>query len=66
MISSKGVQNVPGLGGFISATGVMPIKKSTIDYYTPINQPITQYETVQELLRRSEQATREVGHFTHV
>ena len=61
MISSNGKQELPGLGGFISATGVIPAKKSTIDYYMPINQPITQYETVQELLRRSEEATQEVG-----
>ena len=39
----------------------MPVTKSTIDYYTPINHPITQYETVQELLQRSEEATKEVG-----
>ena len=32
-----------------------------IDYYTPIYQPITQYETVQELLNRSKEATRAVG-----
>ena len=61
MVSSKGQQEVPGLGGFISATGVVPAKKSTIEYYPSINQPITQYETVQELLQRSEEATKEVG-----
>lgn len=61
MISSQGKQEVPGLGGFISATGTMPAKLSTIDYYTPINQPITQYETVKELLQRSEEAILEVG-----
>ena len=61
MISSNGKQELPGLGGFISVTGVIPAKKSTIDYYMPINQPITQYETVQELLQRSEEATQEVG-----
>ncbi len=61
MISSKGKQEVPALGGFTSATGVTPAKKSTIDYYTPIDQPITQYETVEELLKRSENATHQVG-----
>ena len=60
MISSKGKQQVPGLGGFISSTGAKPAMKSTIDFYTPINQPITKYETVQELLKRSEEATQEV------
>ena len=61
MISSKGKQTVPSLGGFVSATGTAPKRKSTIDYYTPIDQPITQYDTVQELLLRSEDATNEVG-----
>lgn len=61
MISSNGKQAVPGFSGFISATGVPPVGKSTIEYYTLINQPITLYETVEELLRRSEEATREVG-----
>ncbi len=61
MISSKGKQEVPALGGFTSATGVTPAKKSTIDYYTPIDQPITQYETVEELLKQSENATHQVG-----
>ena len=32
-----------------------------IDYCTPIHQPITQYETVQELLHRSEEAAQAVG-----
>ena len=32
-----------------------------IDYYVPIHQPITRYETVQELLKRSEEATTSVG-----
>ena len=37
---SKGVkQIVPVFGGFISATGVKPAKKSTIKYLTPIHQP---------------------------
>ena len=60
-ISSNGKQEVAGLGGFISATGVAPAKKTTIDYYTPIHQPITQYETIPELLERSEEATAAVG-----
>lgn len=60
-MSSKGKQVVPGLGGFISCNGQTPTKISTIDYYTPINQPITEYAVVQDLLRRSEEATLEVG-----
>ena len=46
-----------GFGGFISSTCVIPPRKTTIDYYTPI----TQYETVQELLECSEEATKAVG-----
>lgn len=61
MDGSDGKQPVPALGGFISATGRTPVRKSTIDYFTPINQPITEYSTVQELLRQSEVATAEVA-----
>lgn len=61
IVGSDGKQPVPALGGFISSTGITPARKSTIDYFTPINQPITDYSTVQELLRRSEVATAEVA-----
>ena len=61
IIGGDGIQPVPAFGGFISATGEVPVQKSTIDYFTPINKPITEYSTVQELLRRSEVATEEVG-----
>ena len=60
-IASSGQQIVPARGGFISATGSIPLRKTTIDYYTPIQQPITRYETVQELLERSAEATSSVG-----
>ena len=60
-IGSHGHQQVPAFGGFISATGTAPMKKSNIDYYTPTNEPITENNTVVELLRRSEEATAEVG-----
>ena len=61
MVGSNGKQPVPALGGFISATGNIPTRISTIDYFSPINQPITEYSTVQELLRRSEVTTAEVA-----
>ncbi|CAJ1050803.1 uncharacterized protein LOC117441717 [Xyrichtys novacula] len=62
MLSSwHGKQKVSGQGGFISATGVRPERKSRIDYFTPIGQPITAKETVAELLDRTEVATDEVG-----
>ena len=32
-----------------------------IDYYESVHFPITQYETVEELLKRSEEATKAVG-----
>ena len=47
--------------GFISATGVKPSRKSTIDYFTPINHPFTEYSVVKELLKQSEDATMKVG-----
>ncbi|KAG1674363.1 hypothetical protein GQR58_015101 [Nymphon striatum] len=59
--SSKETQLVPGFGGFISATGKKPSRKSTIDYFNPINQPFTEYSVIRELLKRSEDATLEVG-----
>jgi len=59
--SSGEKQLVPGFGGFISATIAKPSRKSTIDYFTPINQPFTEYSVIKELLKRSEDATKEVG-----
>ena len=54
-------QQVPALGGFISATGQAPNKLTTIDFYPSITEPITEYKVVKELLHKCEQATREVG-----
>ena len=59
--SSGEKQLVPGFGGLISATGVKPNRKSTIDYFFPINEPFTEFSVMKELLRRSEEATNEVG-----
>ncbi|KAL7407118.1 hypothetical protein ABVT39_003386 [Epinephelus coioides] len=61
MMGSSGNQPVPAFGGFISATGTKPARKSSIDNFTPINQPFTEYSVIQELLRQSEEATAEVG-----
>ena len=61
MIGSSGKQPMPAFRGFISATDKTPDKKSTIDYYPPINEAITEYNTVAELLKRSAEATAEVG-----
>ena len=61
VLSSNSIQHVPAFGGFVSATGVTPGRKSTIDYFPPINQPFTDYAAIVELLRKSEEATKEVG-----
>ena len=62
LLSSGGQkQLVPAFGGFVSATGSVPARKSTIDYYTPIEQPFTDYGVIKELLKRSEKATDAVG-----
>ena len=47
-IGSNGKQLVPGQGGFISATGSPPPRKSTVDYFTPIHQPITDNSVVRD------------------
>ena len=54
------VTRVPSTGRFIKSTGSVPEKKTTIDYCKTIHQPITQYETVQELLLQSREATKAV------
>ena len=36
-------------------------RKRLIDYYEPVHFPITQYETVEELLEHSEKASKAVG-----
>ena len=54
-------QSVSGFGGFVSAVGEKPKRGSTIDYFVPIDLPFTNYSTIRELLRRSEEATNEVG-----
>ena len=59
-IGSNGSQCLPGFGGFAPATGTSPPRKLTIDYFSPIHQPITDNAVVRELLK-SEAATAEVG-----
>ncbi|KAK0148594.1 hypothetical protein N1851_011079 [Merluccius polli] len=59
--SSGSKQLVAGFAGFVSATGYKPPRRSTIDYFTPINQPFTEYSVIKELLKQSEEATMEVG-----
>jgi hypothetical protein len=54
-------QEVPSWSGFLSLTGQIPPKLTTVDYYPVIASPITDYKTVQECLRYAEEATREVN-----
>ena len=54
-------KNVPAFGRFVSATGKVRPRKSTIDYFTPIIQPFSDCATAKELLRQSEEATKEAG-----
>ena len=61
VISSLDEQQVPGWAGFVSLTGLTPTNMTTIDYYPVINHPITDYSTVQECLRYSAEASKEVG-----
>lgn len=50
-VASGGIQTVPALGGIFSVTGSPPPGKPTIEYFTPIHQPITDSSVVRELLR---------------
>ena len=59
--SSNSVQEVPGWSGFVSVTRDIPTSTTTIDYYPVINNPITDYKTVQQCLEYAESASREVG-----
>ena len=62
----QGDQQIPPFGGFISATGRSPERKSTIEYFTPIHQPITDNSVVYELLKRTQMATDEVGRLVSI
>ena len=54
-------ERVPSNDGLISSTGSVPERKTTIEYCkSTIRQPLTQYETVQELLQQSEETTKAV------
>lgn len=46
----------PTFGGFISAAGSRPAKKPTKDFFTPIDQPFTDFGVVREFLERLEEA----------
>ena len=57
-------QSVPGWAGWLSLTGkseyVGACAQSTVDYMVPIHRSITDNATVQQILRLSKQATKEM------
>ena len=53
-------QKVPAFGGFVSKTGNVPKRLTTIDYYPMIHAPFTEYSTMKEILSVVGSATREV------
>ena len=64
IFGSSFIQFISGFGGSVSACGVTPEWKSTIDYFPPpppINQLFTDFSVLVELLRKWEEATKEVG-----
>ena len=60
-VCGSGHQQVPAFAGFISATGKPPTKLTTIDYYPMINEPITDFKVIKEILKKSQKATEDVG-----
>ena len=59
--SGRQKQLIKAFGGFISAKRSSLARKSTINYFTPIDQLFTDFVVVKELLKRSEKATDAVG-----
>ena len=58
--SSTVSQHVPGWASFISKSGYVPKRLTTIDYYPIINHSITDYSIPQECLRVSKNVSPEV------
>ena len=54
-------QTLPGWGGWISVTGLGCQPHSKVDYMPPVNAPVTENATVQEILNISQDASRAVG-----
>ena len=54
-------QILPSYSGFISMVSDPPKSLTKIVYYPVIQKPITEYSTVKEVLRYSEEASKEVG-----
>ena len=56
-----GQRTVPAFDGFVSANSTAPLKKISIDYYKPLNEPVIENSIVVEMLRHSGEATAEVS-----
>uniref|UniRef100_A0A0L8FVT9 Uncharacterized protein n=1 Tax=Octopus bimaculoides TaxID=37653 RepID=A0A0L8FVT9_OCTBM len=57
-------QRVPGWGGYVSLTGDVPVQLTTIEYFSIIPHPITDTKIIQECLKYSQEASRDIGqHF---
>lgn len=54
-------QTMPGWAVYVSSTGDVPHRLTTVDYYPVIPFPITDNKAVKECLRFSEEASLEVG-----
>ena len=59
--SSTVSQHKPGWADFISETGQVPKRLTTLDYCSIINHLTTDYSTAQECHKASKNASREVG-----
>ena len=55
------IQPIPGFGGFVCVINGVFARKSTIQFFIPIDDPFTEYSAIKELLKRSENARNEVG-----
>ena len=53
--------NMPGWAGYVSLTGEIPLRKTTIGCYPVIQHPITQYNTVYKCPKVAENASNDVG-----
>ena len=60
-------QSVPGWNGWLSQRSQRDDTPSIVDYMKPLNQPITDYATVQQILKISQKASKDVEQkFTYI
>ena len=64
---NENCQSIPGWNGWLSKMSDCNKHSSIVDYMEPLSQHIPQNSTVQEVLKLSQKASREVGQqFTFV